>query len=94
MMNTALPPVIAAFFRAHNTGETADFIGSSAGVALSNIYPKRNPSGRCATAGTGRSRYVIGFVFMLSRRWAGRPATAHVSGNFPGSRLKFATGSP
>ena len=53
-------------------GGSMIWFGSSAGVALSNMYPggEVGRAAGCATAGTSRSPMSVGFfVFMLVMGW-------------------------
>jgi len=86
-MNTHLPPVIAAFFHAHNTGETADFIQLFTPDAL--VTDEAHEYRGAAINGwidAAIAKYKpVADVVNLSEVGGQIIATAQVSGNFPGS---------
>ena len=94
-MNTNLPPVIAAFFRAHNTGQTADFNQLFAVNALvtDEAHEYRGAAIQAWIDGATARYKPVADITDLTVARGQTIATALVSGNFPGSpaqiRYKF-----
>ena len=94
-MNTELPPVIAAFFHAHNTGQTDDFNQLFTGGALvsDESHEYRGPAIKAWIDGAIAKYKPVADVTNLTEVGEQTIAVAQVSGNFPGSpaqiRYKF-----
>ena len=86
-MNTALPPVIAAFFRAHNTGETADFnqLFTPDALVTDEAHEYRGAAIKAWIDGAIAKYTPLADVTDLAEVGGQTIATAQVSGNFPGS---------
>lgn len=87
LMHPALPPVISAFFEAHNTGLTAGCMEIFTGDALvrDEAQEYRGPSIKEWLDGAVAKYQPIAEVTDLSEAGEQTIATAQVSGNFPGS---------
>ena len=94
-MDTKLPPVIAAFFHAHNTGETADFSQLFTGdaVVTDEAHEYRGAAIKAWIDGAIVKYKPFANVIDLARVSEQTIATARVTGDFPGSpaqiRYKF-----
>jgi len=94
-MNTELPPVIAAFFHAHNTGETEDFNQLFTGDALvsDESHEYRGAAIKAWIDGAIAKYKPVADVTDLTEVGEQIIAAAQVSGSFPGSpaqiRYKF-----
>ena len=94
-MNLVLPPVIAAFFHAHNTGQTADFDQLfTADARVSDEAHEYQGAAIKAWIDDAIAKYTpVADVVGLADAAGQIIATAQVSGNFPGSpaqiRYKF-----
>lgn len=90
-MNTHLPPLIAAFFRAHNTGETADFNQLFTPDALVSDETREYRGAEIKTwIDDAIAKYKpVAVVTDLAKDGGQITATAHVSGNFPGSPARI-----
>ena len=95
-MDTKLPPVIAAFFHAHNTGETANFNQLFTGDAVVSDEAHEYRGGAAIKAwidGAIVKYKPVADVTDLAEVSEQTIATAQVTGNFPGSpaqiRYKF-----
>jgi hypothetical protein len=94
-MTTAPPPAIAAFFRAHNTGETHDFneLFTADARVCDEEREYRGAAIRTWIDGAIAKYKPIADVTELARVGEQTIATAQVSGSFPGSpaqlRYKF-----
>jgi hypothetical protein len=94
-MNTDLPPVIAAFFHAHNTGQTDDFNQLFTGDALvsDEAHEYRGAASKAWIDGAIAKYRPVADVTDLAKVGERTIATARVSGSFPGSpaqiRYKF-----
>jgi hypothetical protein len=86
-VNRSLPPVIAAFFNAHNTGETADFNRLFTADALVTDEGHEYQGAAIKTwIDTAIAKYTpVADVTELAEVGGQTIATAQVSGNFPGS---------
>ena len=86
-MTTELPPVIAAFFGAHNTGQTADFHQLFTDDALVTDESREYRGAAIKEwIDTAISKYQpVAAVTDLAEAGSQTIATAQVSGNFPGS---------
>ena len=86
-MNANLPPVIAAFFRAHNTGQTDDFNELFTGDALVSDEAHEYRGEAIKTwIDTAFAKYKpVANVTDLAEVGEQIIATAQVSGSFPGS---------
>ena len=86
-MITALPPVIAAFFRAHNTGETADFnqLFTPDALVTDEAHEYRGAAIKAWIDGAVAKYTPVAVVTDLAEVGGQTIATAQVSGNFPGS---------
>jgi hypothetical protein len=94
-MNTDLPPVMAAFFRAHNTGQTADFnqLFTADALVTDESHEYRGAEIKAWIDGAIAKYRAVADVTELAEAGGRTIATAQVSGNFPGSpariRYKF-----
>jgi hypothetical protein len=94
-MNTKLPPVIAAFFYAHNTGQTDDFnqLFTADALVSDEAREYRGAAIRAWIDGAIAKYKPVADVTDLSEVGEQTIATAQVSGRFPGSpaqiRYKF-----
>jgi hypothetical protein len=94
-MNTDLPSVIAAFFHAHNTGQTDDFSQLFTGDALvsDEAHEYRGAAIKAWIDGAIAKYRPVAEVTDLAEMGGQTIATAQVSGTFPGSpaqiRYKF-----
>ena len=86
-MKTELPPAIAAFFQAHNSGQTDDFNELFTGDALvsDEQHEYRGPAIKEWIDGAVAKYKPIADVVNLARVGDTTIVTAQVSGNFPGS---------
>lgn len=86
-MNTELPPAIAAFFQAHNTGQTDDFNELCTGDALvsDEEHEYRGAAIKEWLDGAIGKYKPNADVTDLARAGDQTIATAQVSGTFPGS---------
>jgi SnoaL-like domain len=90
-MNIDLPPAIAAFFRAHNTGQTSGFSGLFTEDAIVSDED-REYRGAAINDWIDESiaRYQpVANVTDLAEEGEQTIATAQVSGNFPGSPIQL-----
>ncbi len=92
-MTPELPPAIAAFFQAHNTGQTADFTQLFTDDALvSDESHEYRGAAIKKWMDDAISKYqAVADVTDLAAEGTRTIATAQVSGNFPGSptQLKY-----
>ena len=94
-MNNDLPPVIAAFFHAHNTGLTADFnqLFTADALVTDEAHEYRGAAIKTWIDEAIAKYKPVAEVTDLSNVGMQTIATAQVSGNFPGSpaqiRYKF-----
>jgi hypothetical protein len=94
-MNTELPPVIAAFFHAHNTGQTDDFNQLFTGDALvrDEAHEYRGAAIKTWIDGAIAKYKPVADVTDLTEVGEQTIVAAQVSGSFPGSpaqiRYKF-----
>jgi hypothetical protein len=94
-MNTKLPPVIAAFFQAHNTGQTDNFNQLfTADALVTDEAHEYQGAAIKAWIDVAIAKYKpVADVTDLTEVGEQTIATAQVSGNFPGSpaqiRYKF-----
>jgi len=94
-MNSELPPVIAAFFHAHNTGQTDDFNQLFTGDALvsDESHEYRGAAIKASIDGAIAKYKPVADVTDLTEAGEQTIAAAQVSGSFPGSpaqiRYKF-----
>lgn len=94
-MNTKLPPAIAAFFHAHNTGQTADFSQLfTADALVSDEAHEYRGAGIKAWIDAAIAKYSpVADITNIVEVDGLIIATAQVRGNFPGSpaqiRYKF-----
>ena len=94
-MDTKLPPVIAAFFHAHNTGETASFnqLFTDDAVVSDEAHEYRGVGIKAWIDGAIAKYKPFANVIDLAQASEQTIATARVTGNFPGSpaqiRYKF-----
>jgi hypothetical protein len=94
-MNTNLPPVIAAFFQAHNTGQTADFdhLFTLDALVTDESHEYRGAAIKAWIEGAFAKYKPVADVTDLAEEGGQTIATAQVNGNFPGSpaqiRFKF-----
>jgi hypothetical protein len=94
-MDTKLPPVIAAFFHAHNTGETDDFnqLFTVDAVVIDEAHEYRGAAIKAWIDGAIVQYKPVANVTDLAKVSEQTIATAQVTGNFPGSpaqiRYKF-----
>jgi hypothetical protein len=86
-MNTHLPPVIAAFFRAHNTGETTDFkqLFTPDALVSDEAHEYRGAAIKAWIDEAIAKYKPVAAVADLAQVGGQIIATAQVSGNFPGS---------
>ncbi|HZZ91027.1 MAG TPA: nuclear transport factor 2 family protein [Usitatibacter sp.] len=86
-MNTHLPPVIAAFFQAHNTGETADFnqLFTLDARVTDETHEYRGAAIKAWIEGAIAKYKPVADVADLAEVDGQIIATARVSGSFPGS---------
>jgi hypothetical protein len=86
-MKTSLPPVIAAFFLAHNTGETADFneLFTPDALVTDEAHDYRGAAIKAWIDGAIAKYKPVADVADLAQVGGQIVATAQVSGNFPGS---------
>lgn len=87
IMKTELPPAIAAFFQAHNTGQTDDFDQLFTGDALvsDESHEYRGAAIKEWLDGAVAKYQPIADVTDLADAGTQTIATAQVSGDFPGS---------
>jgi len=94
-MNTDLPPVIAAFFHAHNTGQTDDFsqLFTVDALVSDEAHEYRDAAIKVWIDGAIAKYRPVADVTDLAEVGEQIIATAQVSGSFPGSpaqiRYKF-----
>jgi hypothetical protein len=90
-MTPALPSAIAAFFRAHNTGETDDFNELFTGDAFvcDEEQEYRDAAIKTWMDGAIAKYQPIADVTELAEAGGQTIATAQVSGNFPGSPVQL-----
>ena len=94
-MNTEPPPVIAAFFRAHNTGQTDDFnqLFTADALVSDEAHEYRGADIKAWIDGAIAKYSPVADITDLAEVDGQTIATAQVSGNFPGSpaqiRYKF-----
>jgi hypothetical protein len=94
-MNIDLPPVMAAFFDAHNTGQTADFnrLFTADALVTDEAHEYRGAEIKAWIDGAIAKYRADAEVTDLAEAGEQTVATARVSGNFPGSpariRYKF-----
>jgi len=90
-MNTQLPPVIAAFFRAHNTGETAGFnqLFRPDALVADEGHEYRGAAIKAWIDGAIAKYKPVADVTDLAEVDGQIIATAQVSGNFPGSPARI-----
>lgn len=94
-MNTELPPVIAAFFRAHNTGQTDDFnqLFTRDALVSDEAHEYRGAGIKAWIDGAIAKYRPVANITDLAEVDGQTIATTQVSGNFPGSpariRYKF-----
>ena len=94
-MNTELPPVIAAFFHAHNTGQTDDFkqLFTVDALVSDESHEYRGAAIKTWIDGAIAKYKPVAEVTDLTEVREQTIATAQVSGSFPGSpaqiRYKF-----
>lgn len=86
-MNAHLPPVIAAFFHAHNTGETADFnhLFTPDALVTDEAHEYRGAAIKAWIDAAIAKYKPVADVADLGEVGGQIIATAQVSGNFPGS---------
>ena len=86
-MNTKLPPALAAFFQAHNSGQTDDFNELFTGDALvsDEEHEYRGAAIKQWIDGAIAKYKPIAEVTDLTEAGEQTIATAQVSGSFPGS---------
>jgi hypothetical protein len=86
-MKTELPPAIAAFFAAHNTGETNDFneLFTRDAVVSDEEHEYRGAEIKEWIDGAISKYRPIAEITDLGEAGSRTVATAQVSGNFPGS---------
>jgi len=94
-MNTELPPAIAAFFHAHNTGQTDDFnqLFTDDALVSDESHEYRGAAIKAWIDGAIAKYKPVADVTDLTETGEQTIAAAQVSGNFPGSpaqiRYKF-----
>lgn len=92
-MTPELPPAIAAFFQAHNTGQTADFnqLFTDDAVVSDESQEYRGAAIKEWIDGAISKYQPVADVTDLTEVGTQTIATAQVSGNFPGSptQLRF-----
>jgi hypothetical protein len=94
-MDTKLPPVIAAFFHAHNTGETANFnqLFTVDAIVSDEAHEYRGAAIKAWIDGAIVKYKPVADVTDLAEVSEQTIATAQVTGSFPGSpaqiRYKF-----
>lgn len=94
-MTPQLPPAIAGFFQAHNTGATSEFtrLFTDDAVVFDESHEHRGGAIKTWIDGAIAKYKPIAEVKSLTREGEKDIATAQVSGNFPGSptqlRYKF-----
>lgn len=94
-MNTELPPVIAAFFRAHNTGQTDDFnqLFTRDALVSDEAHEYRGAGIKAWIDGAIAKYSPVADITDVAEVNGQTIATTQVSGNFPGSpariRYKF-----
>ena len=86
-MNTHVPPVIAAFFQAHNTGETSDFdqLFTPDALVTDEAHEYRGAAIKAWIDGAIAKYKPVAVVANLAEVGGQLIATTKVSGNFPGS---------
>lgn len=86
-MTPELPPAIAAFFQAHNTGQTADFkqLFTDDALVSDESHEYRGAAIKKWIDGAVSKYQPVAAVTDLAEAGAQTIATAQVSGNFPGS---------
>ena len=86
-MNTNLPPVVSAFFHAHNTGDTDAFgqLFTADAVVNDEAHEHRGPGIKTWMDGAVAKYKPVADVTDLAKVGEQTVATARVSGNFPGS---------
>ena len=86
-MNANLPPVIAAFFHAHNTGQTDNFDELFTGDALvsDEAHEYRDAAIKAWIDASIAKYKPVAYVTDLVEVGEQTIATAQVSGSFPGS---------
>ena len=86
-MKTTLPPVISAFFHAHNTGDTDAFdqLFTADAVVNDEAHEYRGPAIKTWIDGAIAKYKPVADVTDLAEVGEQTIANARVSGNFPGS---------
>lgn len=86
-MKTELPPAIAAFFQAHNTGQTEDFqeLFTDDALVSDEAHEYRGAAIKEWIEGAIAKYKPIADVTDITEVDTQTIATAQVSGNFPGS---------
>ena len=86
-MNADLPPVIATFFHAHNTGQTADCnrLFTADALVTDEAHEYRGAAIKAWIDGAIAKYKPVADVADLAEIGGQIIATAQVSGNFPGS---------
>lgn len=90
-MNSDLPPAIAAFFQAHNTGQTDDFNNLFTADALvsDEEHQYRGPAIKTWIDGAIAKYQPHAAITDLTQSGDQTIATAQVSGTFPGSPVQL-----
>ena len=92
-MTRELPPVIAAFFQAHNTGQTADLnqLFTDDAHVCDELHEYRGAAIQEWIDGAIAKYQPVATVTDLAEEGSQTIAAAQVSGNFPGSpaQLRF-----
>lgn len=86
-MNTELPPAIAAFFHAHNTGQTEGFTGlfTNDAIVSDEDHEYRGAAIQEWIEAAIAKYQPVAKVIGRAEQGEQTIATAQVSGNFPGS---------
>jgi len=86
-MNTNLPPIVSAFFHAHNTGDTDAFVQLFTADAVVNdeAHEYRGHAIKTWMDGAIAKYQPVAEVTDLAELGEQTVATARVGGNFPGS---------
>jgi hypothetical protein len=86
-MNTELPPVVADFFRAHNTGQTDDFkqLFTDDALVSDESHEYRGAAIKAWIDGAIAKYKPVAHVTNLTEMGEQIIAAARVTGNFPGS---------
>src|SRR5688572_25407402 len=90
-MNLTLPPAIAGFFQAHNSGQTAQLLDLFTPEAMvrDEAHEYRGAAIKDWLDGAIRKYQPQATVTALTETGAQNVATAQVSGNFPGSPVEL-----